>query len=63
MCLCIKSSHCTLEIFYIIFINLYCSKAEKKIYSSNNPKLKKLAAFNKDNTVVIAEEKTLLELI
>ena len=39
------------------------SKAEKKIYSSNNPKLKKLAAFNKDNTVVIAEEKTLLELI
>lgn len=39
------------------------SKAEKKNYSSNNPKLKKLAAFNKDSAVVIAEEKTLLELI
>lgn len=39
------------------------SKAEKKFYSSNNPKLKKLAAFNKDNAVVIAEEKALLELI
>ena len=35
-----------------------------KIYSSDNPKLKKLAAFNKDSAVVIADEKkTLLELI
>ena len=46
-----------MHIWHILCVTYILTMFEAKIYSSNNPKLKKLAAFNKDCAVVIAEEK------